>query len=222
MVGFRKACDDGYSLKDIENMELDIMNCLKWLLNPPTLQNWTDIFLTQWDLYMEGCDSSESLGFVDGERMYFRKSDEQSYVHYRDFTQIIDVTMLHSDSLQYKPRALVASLLFLLIGEYYKIFTKKEIIHEFSASSKFLFNFPQYSFFLSEFLENYLGFTLYEMLPTIQYLTQFFEIEFLYELPAAEHLFEGNNLFEGYYEEFLSCHIHHQKALEFIKKKLHK
>ena len=218
---FRKACDDGYSLIEIQNMEVSIMQNLKWLLYPITLQTWTDIFLTQWDLYIESCDQND-LGFVEGERIYFRKSDEQSYVHYRDFTQIIDVVMLDYETLQYKQRVMVASLLFLLLGDYYKIFTKKEIVQEFGNTSKVLFNFPQYTFLFSEFLENYLGFTLYEMLPTIQYLIQFFDVEFLYELPTAEHLFEGNNLFEGYYEEFLSYHVHHQKALEFIKKKLHK
>jgi len=218
---FRKACDDGYSLIEIQNMEVSIMQNLKWLLYPITLQTWTDIFLTQWDLYIESCDQND-LGFVEGERIYFRKSDEQSYVHYRDFTQIIDVVMLDYETLQYKQRVMVASLLFLLLGDYYKIFTKKEIVQEFGNTSKVLFNFPQYTFLFSEFLENYLGFTLYEMLPTIQYLSQFFDVEFLYELPTAEHLFEGNNLFEGYYEEFLSYHVHHQKALEFIKKKLHK
>jgi len=218
---FRKACDDGYSLIEIQNMEVSIMQNLKWLLYPITLQTWTDIFLTQWDLYIESCDQND-LGFVEGERIYFRKSDEQSYVHYRDFTQIIDVVMLDYETLQYKQRVMVASLLFLLLGDYYKIFTKKEIVQEFGNTSKVLFNFPQYTFLFSEFLENYLGFTLYEMLPTIQYLSQFFDVEFLYELPTAEHLFEGNNLFEGYYEEFLSYHVHHQKALEFINKKLHK
>ena len=217
---YRKACDDGYSLKEIQTMELNIMKDLKWLLNPPTLQNWTDIYLAQWDYFIDNCDENEELAFVDGVKKFFRKPEEQSYIHYRDFTQILDAAALDYRTLQYKPRVLIASLLFLLLGSYYKVFTKNEIIEEFTETSKFLFNFPQYNLFFSEFLENYFGFTLYEMLPTIQYLSQFFEMEFLYELPPAEHLFEGNNLFEGYYEEFLSYHVHHPKALEFIRNKL--
>ena len=217
---FRKACDDGYSLNDIQNMEINIMRDLKWLLHPPTLQTWTDIYLSQWDYFIENLQENEDSLFSEGVKILFRKPDEQSYVHYRDFTQVLDAAVLHVETLQYKPRVLIASLLFLLLGIYYKIFTKNEIIHEFRYTSQFLFTFQEYNHFFSEFLENYFGFTLYELLPTIQYLSQFFEIEFLYELPAAEHIFEGNNLFEGYYEEFLSYHIHHPKALGFIKNKL--
>lgn len=194
-------------------MELTIIKDLKWLLHPPTLQNWTDIYLSQWDFFLETQQPNDEIFF-------FRKADEQSYIHYRDFSQLIDMVMLDFEYLQYKPRVLIASLMFLLLGYYYKIFNKKEIVEEFQNSSKFLFNFTQFNHLFSEFLENYFGFTLYELLPTIQYLSGFFAMEFLYELPAAEHILEENNLFEGYYEEFLSYHVRNQKNLEFIKSKL--
>lgn len=203
-------------------MELKIMSDLKWLLHPPILQTWADIYLAQWDNFIENCNEKKELEFVEGAKIYFRKPDEQSYIHYRDFTQILDVSLLSNETLQYKNRVIVASVLFLLLGTYYKIFSKTEIAGEFTSTSKSLFNYPQYNFFFSEFVENYFGFGLFELLPTIQYFSQFFDLEFLYELPKAEHLFEENNLFEGYYEEFLTYHVHHCKGLEFIKSKFFK
>lgn len=202
-------------------MEMKIISDLKWLLHPPIMQTWVDIYLSQWDYFIDNCEKNQ-LAFSDGVKIFFRKADEESYLHYRDFTQILDIAVLSVETLQYKKRVIVASLLFLLAGLYFKIFLKNDITEEFSCTSKFLFDFPLFNNFFSGFLENYFGFGLYELLPTIQFLSQFFEAEFLYELPKVEHLFEDNNLFEGYYEEFLSYHVHHSKALEFVKIKFYK
>ncbi len=52
--------------------------------------------------------------------------------------QILDCMILDVQTLQYKPRALLASLFYLLIGKYYEQFTDDQIIKHFPKSSIYL------------------------------------------------------------------------------------
>ena len=52
--------------------------------------------------------------------------------------QILDLMILDIQTLQYKPRALIASLMYLLIGKYFHCFTVEEIIKYFPHRSVYL------------------------------------------------------------------------------------
>lgn len=59
---------------------------------------------------------------------YFKKIDGESYKLYRQVMQILDCAMLDIQTVQYKPKLLVCSMLYLILG-------KDAIIQERSSAS---------------------------------------------------------------------------------------
>ena len=49
---FAKAASNYYPCELILKTELDILHTLKWYINPPTTNMWTNWYLVQWDLYV--------------------------------------------------------------------------------------------------------------------------------------------------------------------------
>lgn len=48
---------------------------------------------------------------------YFKKIDNDSYKNYRQMMQLLDCAILDIQTVQYKPKILVISLLYLLLGK---------------------------------------------------------------------------------------------------------
>ena len=135
-------------------------------MTPACLQNWTEIYLSQWDFFA----NKNNINIL------FRSPDQEAYMNYTFFCQILDCCLLELDILQYRPRILVAGLLYLTVGLKSSQFPKDTIINVFSRTSRFLFEFDRYNELFLSFLRR-LGLEMIEIYPAVQFLSIFFELD---------------------------------------------
>ena len=82
--------------------------------------------MNQWDLYIEHSEYAKNHSLIKAnkiELMQFKQSNQKSYAKFRELMQLIDCTVLDIQTLQYKPRVLIASMMYILLGKYFKNFT---------------------------------------------------------------------------------------------------
>ena len=149
---------------------------------------WANWYMSQWDIYIQQCPYALNhplLRSFSDPSVVFKQPTEKAYARYRELMQLIDTILLDLVSLQYQPRAIIASVLYILLAYHFGQVTKEGIASEFSCSSHFLS--PEYPFndLFSDFLAQSFGFQLAELLPTIQYVAVFMSMPFNYDLPIA-------------------------------------
>jgi len=148
--------------------------------------------MNQWDLFVE---NPQNLSNVKLPIKLFKLPNEESYLLFREYMQILDNLVLEIQTLQYKPRALIASLLYLILGKNLKQFSLQQILEEFPFTSNFLINNKiKFNYVFSTFLTFCFGFEIFELLPTIQYVATFFALNIINNLPTAAKLNKENVL----------------------------
>ncbi|CAD8115316.1 unnamed protein product [Paramecium primaurelia] len=209
LMQFQKAANNGYKQSEILNMELDILFTLKWQVNPPSYTYWINWFTDQWDIYANN----------HGINLFFRKANEESYQLFRKLCQLIDCTLLDIQTLQYMPRTIVASFMYLIISFQLNVF-EIDMLEIMSRTSMFLLNRDnQFNLIFGQFVSITFGFALQDILPAIQYAVGFYELEINYETPpGVVHL--SNTPLESNYEEFLSFQCYSKYQLEFVRQKI--
>ena len=85
-------------------------------MNPPTINMWANKLMQQWDLFLDTAETLTNDFFRQHQPSYFKKVDEDSYKNYRQVMQILDCAILDIQTVQYKPKILVCSLLYLILG----------------------------------------------------------------------------------------------------------
>jgi len=78
---------------------------------------WANKLMQQWDLFLESTPLIHEDYFVTHPPKFFKKIDEDSYKNYRTVMQILDCVILDKQRVQYKPRILVCSMLYLILGK---------------------------------------------------------------------------------------------------------
>lgn len=147
--------------------------------------------MNQWDLFVE----SEAAKNFKISIKQFKIPNEESYLMFREFMQILDNILLDSQTLQYKPRVLIASLMYLILGKTFREFTLEQIIQEFPFTSNYLIsNKIKFNLVFSSFLSFCFGYEIFELLPTIQYASLFFGLTVVNNLPIAVKLNKENVL----------------------------
>ena len=140
--------DNGYDSSQILKMERSIAMELEWKLTPPTVESWIKICLTKWDEYwnQDWFDSfSGSMLFHDvfsiikenfvsnTGKLRWEMHDLytlyhlDSWTHYREFTQIIDIIMLDIDSILFKPQALILATIFWVVAMEWRLILPREL-----------------------------------------------------------------------------------------------
>jgi len=89
-------------------------------------------------------------------------------------------------SLSLRHQVLFASLLCLLAGIYYELFTQEQVADQSASLPFFIGEGRQLEAVLNAFLGSYLSLHLSELNSTIQYCAVFFETEFDYKLPSTD------------------------------------
>jgi len=219
---FARSADNGYTCQQITDMEMKMIKNLKWFLNPPTLSTWANYYMCQWDLYVEHTDFAKNHPLVrDNEEglIQYKQPNEKSYARFREMMQLIDCAILDVQTLQYKPRTLIASFMYMTLGKYFKQFTTQQIHDEFPHSSLHLIN-QEYAFnhLFGDFLIYSFGFELIDLLPSIQYGSTFFKLPLNFDLPTAAKI-NKENVLEGHFEEFLAYQTHHPLNVDYIRKR---
>ena len=160
--------------------------------------------MNQWDLFIENQTSPL--------RYSFKKTDEKSYAMFREVMQILDSVVLDVDTLQYQPRILVASVMYLILSMHYDVLDIEAIVNRVGYYSDYL-EPNEFNEMFAMFLEQSFSFELAELLPTIQYVSDIFKVPFAYDIPKLNSKHQGN---DDHYEEFLSYQTHNKNVLEFI------
>lgn len=76
---------------------------------------WANKLMQQWDLFLDSSPNIE--GFFAGQQLpYFKRVDEESYKNYRQVMQVLDCSMLDIQTVQYRPKILASSVLYLILG----------------------------------------------------------------------------------------------------------
>lgn len=216
VADFAKSTDNGYNANQIIKMEKIILRELGWRTTPPTYAMWANWYMNQWDIYITTNEYALNHQIIKiHPELTFKSSNEISYARFREVMQILDLIILDYNSLQYKPRGLIASILYLIIGIHVDEFTIAMIWQNFTFSSNaFLNEDIEYNILFTDFLELSFGFQIHELAPTIQFVSSFMGIPFNYDLPISA---QNKNILEGNFEEFLSYQTHHPLALEYTK-----
>ena len=121
----------------------------------------------------------------------FKETSQASYEMFREVMQIIDSITLDIQHYRYKPRALVASILYLILGLHYEQFSQIAISETFSTPyglNEYFRNLEDPNLFnqlFSQYLYLAFGFVFEEIFPTIQYVSSFFQIPFDYSIPSS-------------------------------------
>jgi hypothetical protein len=103
--------------------------------------------------------------------------------------QLLDCVFLDVETLKYKPRALILSFIYLIIGKSYQQFSIQQIFEEMSKCNVHLLSREYlYNDLFSNFLDCTLGAELTELIPYIQYAAKFFSLKLNFDLPNAVKL----------------------------------
>jgi len=98
--------------------------------------------------------------------------------------QLLDCALLDVQTLQYKLRPLVASFMYIILGKDFEQFTLNQIVQTFRSSSLYLLD-KTFAFnnLFADFLENFCGLELEDLLPCIQYASTFFCLDISKDYP---------------------------------------
>ena len=99
-------------------MEVKICKTMNYELNPPTLFMWANRFMVHWDSYIELTDAKYHPYFRTHKPKYFKKEDQESYQLFREMMQFIDCSILDVQTLQFAPKILVCSFMYLVLGTF--------------------------------------------------------------------------------------------------------
>lgn len=98
------------------------MQTIRFRLNPPTLFSLANTLMSQWDVFVQEGPGQFHPLFRDRKPVTFKQLDEESYQLFRELMQLIDCSVIDIQTSQYKPKMLVCSFLYLLIGRVLKVF----------------------------------------------------------------------------------------------------
>jgi hypothetical protein len=124
----------------------------------------------------------------------FKQPNESSYIRYREVFQIIDILLLDTDTMLYKSRPLIASLMYIVLGKHYSAFSLETVIECFPNSSYFLLEHSSFNDLFVDFLSRSFNFKLLDLLPSIQFVSKFFVVPVSIELPVAAKVNRENVL----------------------------
>jgi cyclin E len=191
------AANNTYTASQIIKMETTIYFTLGFKVTPPTLNSWANWYVAQWDNFIEESSYAQRNVLASSVKtpIKFKLPTQHSYTLYRHLMQLIDATVLEIQTLQYKQRALVLSIMYVLIGREFHQFTTEMIVQEFPVSSQYLLDTSfAYNNLFGHFVQECFGIELSDLLPTIQYVSSFFNIEFDISLPIAAKIDKENVL----------------------------
>lgn len=210
---------------------------LEFNLTPPTLNMWANWHMTQWDSYIDSNPFSGALyPFFQAQEttlIKFKQPNESSYICFREMFQMIDVLLLETDTMLYKPRPIIASLMYIVLGKNSAVFSLETVLEYFPNSSFFLLDETNpFNELFSDFLIRSFKFKLVDLLPTIQFVSKFFSVPVSIELPVAVRVNRENVLEvvswrvvhvkfwvfgkQGHFEEFLAYQTHCPANLQLI------
>lgn len=133
-----------------------------------------------WDSFIDAYPELNGVKFLQPEL--------KSMCRYREVMLYLDTTLFDVLTLQYKMKALVLSTIYLVLGQEFKQFSLTQIQQEFGQSSQYAFQDTNgFNQLFGEFLDNHCSVALAELVPSIQYVSGFFNLPVEIDLPSFFH-----------------------------------
>jgi hypothetical protein len=130
-----KSADEGYSAGMIKAMELYMLRCMHWTVHPPTVFNYLNWLMTQWDNFISfhfSCvlfnnlsdfksllpeDRNKHQKQFERRMILFKAPNQQAYKRYRETLQVLDTSALEITSIL--PKYMASGLLYLMVSKYF-------------------------------------------------------------------------------------------------------
>ena len=153
------ATSYAFSQEVILKMEEQVILTLKFRIRSCTFTFWTDLFIRKWMSF----DHRLSCQLFNPE------------VFYRILYAVIDASQLDIDSLKFKPRHIVASLLLLAVCFFTEDLDIEEIQHSLPFSSKYLVDSTNHTVSqFRRFLDIRFGMKTIELTESVQFISSYF------------------------------------------------
>lgn len=130
-----KSADEGYSNKAIKAMELFMLRNIQWTVNPPTVFNYINWLMTQWDVFINyhfSCvlfnnyndfkrllphDKTKQQKLYEKRMILFKAPNQTAYKRFRETLQILDASSLEVNNIL--PKFNAAGLMYLMVSKYF-------------------------------------------------------------------------------------------------------
>ena len=237
------SADNGYTTSSIIAMERQLLISLNFKTSPATSNAWLSWLMTQWDSFIEyhfGCVPGNSSKDFDQfnhkkkaklayeERMILLKqANQRAYRRFRETMQVLDVALLHPESMKFLPKHLACGLFYLMVSKFFFE----------SRYSLLYFNGEEESFddlcddndpfrlestgtvqeLFEEFIKAAAGIeNIEEIYASVSFFHPFLEFESSFDLPVVCKL-QSKAKLESHYEDFLSYQTHNLKNIDFVQ-----
>ena len=195
------------STTDIISLEKKIMIEFKWKCSPNTLNLWLNWHICQWDLFIETIEENflKMKSAYDENIVFFKKKDNNSYLFYRQITQIVDLIYLDYSNLSYEKQYLIIGALFVILKNNYDKIRNNTYVSVFE-------DFVKQSFGEDILDDN--SFTL--SIKYVQKISKNFIQNnlFSYELPISYQI-ENEEIKNNNFEDFVSYQIYNENLFDY-------
>ncbi|CAD8151728.1 unnamed protein product [Paramecium pentaurelia] len=209
---FHRLIQDQYTIQDIEEMEVAILKCLDFRMNPNTPIFWLNYYTKLWDEFI-----------IDKElNVQLKERTNESYYRYRELVQLFDICLI--DYRFKKDEKITAlSLIYLVIAKSLLIFEDyKKIANQQQEIKCFIDSDHEYNKIFKQFIEQS-DFYLYfdkkiefkDLKDVICETTKYFILRFDNTLPRVL-LNNQEFIDELQHEELLSFQTYNRNTIETI------
>ena len=198
---FAYATDNGFTQRQIVEMEANISKALGFRLQPTTIAYWANYYMAKFDIYSrenpEGFNCLQVNQFFQPQAPILKqltlfKSDRmEDYQRFRSLMQIFDLVLIDMEHLKYDMRHLVAAGLYIQVGLSLEAFSRSEI-STMPNIMTLLVNLEQQSseqqdfmMMIQDFIKSTFGFEIAEILPAMKYIARFFFMQAQSQLPIV-------------------------------------
>lgn len=236
------SADNGYSPAQVLEFEKVILKSLNFHILPVTCFSWANWLMSMWDLFIDfhfGCMDGNSLQSFSKfttkkvkkafeERMIcFKLANQKAYRRFRQTFQILDLAILHPESLKFDSRVFAAGLIYVMISKYF--FDSKYALLYYNGDSENSGQVGEEDIYqieptqtVQDLYENFICTCLEltsieEIYPVVSFFQDFLEFPLNFDLPIVCK-FQSKARIESHYEEFLSYQTHNSNNLDFIEK----
>lgn len=238
-----KAVDNGYSLEELLATELLIMRELDWKLLPATPYNWVNCLMTLWDSFVQYhfcCVTynrksdfehlppelkSAEAKLYEKRMILFKEATQTAYRRYRETMQVLDVGVLHRDSVEIANERLALGLLYLMISRFFYQ-SGYALLHyegpgannsgDQEEDSQYENAAVVQDLFL-DFISSTVGITdISEIYCSVHFFHPLTDLEVSFDLPIVCKVFSKQQI-ESSYNEFLAYQTHNKRNLDFFE-----
>ena len=119
---------------------------------------------------------------------YFKTENVDDYKRFRSLMQVLDLCVLDLDTYNFDKMQIVACSIYLEIGLFFKVFSRKQISLMPDISTLMISIEQQgleFCHMMQHFIACFFNFDIAELIPTMQYVCRFFALETTTEYPLV-------------------------------------